>query len=148
MNAYEQVAGMDDVYRLSPNGVELAADEMRPLIERIASRFPRGTFTFYGVIGKFLRGEWTCWVRKSPDGKIETLMASAAYPDMNGDGIFQIMFVVGGDKSSILESLRNLEIVAKEAGIKKVEFLGREGWLPDMRKMGYDISHRMFIKEL
>ena len=139
---------MTDIVQIMPHEVKLYADDMRPLIERVMRKHPDGTFTFYGVLEKFMRGEWSCLARFNEEGKLYCLGATATYPDMKGRMTLQIVFVVGGGLKEIERTYRLIETIAKEHGIEVIEFFGREGWMPMMKKMGFDMSARMYRKEL
>lgn len=137
-----------EIFRLEPDGVAQRADEMRPLIERLASKFPHGSFTFHGVLKKYYTGEWTCWITQNDDGSIRTVAASAMYPDMKGRPVFEFIFIAGGDKAEVLKHLETFERVLSKAGVKRIEFLGRHGWHKDMSKAGYRSDSRLYSKEL
>ena len=139
---------MTDIVQIQPHEVKLHADAMKPLIERVMRKHPRGTFTFYGVLEKFIRGEWTCLARFNKEGRLYCLAATATYPDMQNRLTMQIVFVVGGKLDEIERTYRMIETIAKRYGIEVIEFFGREGWKPMMEKMGFDMSARMYRKEL
>ena len=142
------MSNLSEIFQLSPAGVMQRADEMRPFIERLASKFPEGTFTFYGVLAKFIKVEWTCLIREDEYGNIGTLGATASYPDMNNDPTVQIMFIVGGSLVQAEECHIMIEKYCRDHGIKTIEFYGREGWKPMMDRLGYDSSQRIYIKRL
>ena len=139
---------LSEIFMIPPEAVKLRADEMKPLIERIAKKLPRGALTFYGVLEKFMKGEWTCLVRTDENGRIVQLGATATYPDMEGKLVMQIMFIVGGTLEDVMEAHDEIERKCRENGIEAIEFIGRDGWLPMMKKLGYDDGMRLYRKEL
>lgn len=139
---------MTDIVQIPPHGVKLYAEDMKPLIERMMRKHPDGQFTFYGVLEKFMRGEWSCLARFDDEGKMYCLGATATYPDMKGRMTLQVVFVVGGTLDEMRNMYRLIETIAKEHGIEVIEFFGREGWKPMMRELGFNMSTRMYRKEL
>ena len=142
------------VYRLSPAGVKVRADEMRPLIERLERQFPEGTYSFYGVLEKFLTGEWTCWIY-SEDDKIDAVGATIIAPDMANQPMLRLVFTVsspdrrvGGDRDVMIEIVKQFVAYADENEISTIEAIGRDGWTKDFTKLGFRHGVRVFTGDV
>jgi hypothetical protein len=142
---------MNNLFSLTPQQAEQRFEEMMPLFKKIIDQFPDGSYTLGGILGKFARGEWTCWIINegpSIDDPVHTVIASCAYPNMSGSGSLQIMFVSGSNPDMLVDTLEEFETKALSSGITRIEIIGRAGWTPWLKELGYDTTLRLYKKNL
>ena len=142
---------MSAVFCLHPNIVEERFEVMMPLLKKLVNQFPDGTYTVGGIMGKFARQEWTCWtINKENDlmSDILAIVATTCFKDMAGHPTMQIVFTVGENPADIVENLKEFHTTASEHGLRKIEIIGRAGWTPWLKTLGYDTDLRLYRKTI
>jgi hypothetical protein len=139
--------------QLSAQDIKHRADEMRPLIERLAEKFPEGMYNFYGVIEKFMSSAWTCWIVEEDD-EITSMAATAVYPNMDDKVTLKIIFTVarrsrnGVDKNIMMDCLDYFKSQCLANGISEIEIIGREGWKPALVDKGFVVGCRVYTLDV
>lgn len=142
---------MNNLHALPPSQVENRFEEMIPYLKNLMNKFPEGTYTLGGILGKFIRQEWTCWIvtyKPEQESTIQAVIASAAYPDMAGVPVLQIVFVTGANPNMLIDTLDEFHAQAFARGIRKIEIIGRAGWTPGLKELGYNTDLRLYRKQL
>ena len=139
-------ADLGPIEQVNRDAVKLYADELRTFVERVVSRFPDGHITWYGVLEKFMTGEWSCLIRKRKDGSIGMVGAAVTYRDMSGRAVVQIVFISGGPLEEVKRALEMVEKTCRETGVEVLEFWGRDGWARALD--GFEKVTRLYRKRV
>ena len=142
---------MSHLFCLHPNTVESNFHRLQPLLEKLVAQFPDGTYSVGGILGKFARQDWTCWTinkENDLDSDIIAVVGTTCFPDMSQTPTMQIVFATGENPGVIMDVLDEFHKTASENGLRKIEIIGRAGWTPALKEMGYDTSLRLYRKEI
>lgn len=142
---------MNNLHCLNPQEAANRFEEMIPFLKRLIAKFPEGTYTLGGIMSKFAKNEWTCWIitmGPDKDSDIQAVIASCAYPDMAGTPTLNIEFVTGHNPDMLVDTLTEFHTQALRYGIQKIQILGRRGWSPFLKDLNYSADLIMYRKTL
>jgi len=122
------------------------APALWPKIERYvqeANNYGGGKFAVHQWLGKVLAGQADLFV--SPDLESAAICESVQYPLLR---VYCIVLIGGEGGHDWDEYQKVFEDAAKVRQCDVIETFGRAGWKPVMKRLGYDLAHFVWRKEV
>lgn len=127
-----------NLYALSPLGVTIRGDELIPFLRTIVAEHPTGAYTVHGIMYNLMSGVWTCWTVGEDENNISAVGATMTYDDMLGRKVCRVIFLAGDMRGQIKKIMQDLKNICTEAGMSRVETLGRKGLIRALDGLGFE----------